>query len=226
MPVARDTAPVLLLHGLWMARPAMHWFAARLRARGWAAGTVGYHSIAGGTDATIDALARRMAGAPPAGIVAHSLGGLLALRALDLLGDALPPLRVVCLGTPLCGSGAAKRLAGWPVASLWMGRSAALLQAGCVDWPARHAVGMVAGELPRGLGALVARFDGPHDGTVSVSETRAPALAGHVVVPASHSGLIFSAAALSHVDAFLRDGRFAGAGEAGVAGGQGAAASG
>ena len=67
---------------------------------------------------------------------------------------------------------------------------------------------MIAGSLPHGLGGLLARFEGDNDGTVSVEETRSPQLADHVVVEASHSGLLFSAAAIAQAQAFLREGRF------------------
>ena len=95
-----------------------------------------------------------------------------------------------------------------PVAGLMLGRSAPLLQEGCAVWPERFRVGMVAGRLPHGLGAFFAHFDGEHDGTVSIEETRSPALADHVVVEAGHSGLLFSTVAARHAAEFLRDGRF------------------
>ncbi|MFR0656763.1 hypothetical protein SB719_19655, partial [Pantoea sp. SIMBA_079] len=88
-----------------------------------------------------------------------------------------PVGRVVCMGTPVSGSRAAARLARLPLSGLYFGRSAEILLGGCATWPAGFEVGMIAGRIPRGLGALLARFDEPHDGTVAVSETRAPGLA-------------------------------------------------
>ena len=197
----------MLLHGIWMAGVTMQWFGTRLRAAGFAPETFGYHSIVGGPDEALPQLARQLREGGEADIVAHSLGGLVALQALAAEPD-LPVRRVVCLGVPLCGSSAAAQLARWPVASLWLGRSARILQDGCTQWPSRFEVGMVAGCLPHGLGGLLAQFDDDHDGTVSVAETRCPQLADHVVVEASHSGLLFSAEAIAQADAFLRDGRF------------------
>ena len=198
---------VVLLHGIWMAGVTMQWFGARLRATGFAPETFGYHSIVGGPDQAVPQLAAQLRAGGEADIVAHSLGGLVALQALAAEPD-LPVRRVVCLGVPLCGSSAAAQLARWPVASLWLGRSAGILQDGCAQWPARFQVGMVAGCLPHGLGGLLAQFDGDNDGTVSVEETRSPQLADHVVVEASHSGLLFSAAAIAQAAGFLREGRF------------------
>jgi hypothetical protein len=74
--------------------------------------------------------------------------------------------------------------------------------------PAGIDVGMIAGCVPRGLGGLFAGFRGDHDGTVAVAETRVPGLADHVVVRASHSGLLFSDAVARQAAHFLRHGRF------------------
>lgn len=203
------TTRVVLLHGLWMPAVAMRWLAARLAESGYVPELFAYHSILGGIEATESRLAERLAAAP-CHVVAHSLGGLVALETLAARPQ-LPVARVVCLGTPLCGSGAAKSLRRWPLAPLWTGRSRGLLQRGCTTWPDTLEVGMIAGRVPRGLGALFAGFEGEHDGTVAVTETRLPALADHAVVDASHSGLLFSAAAARLAAAFLAEGRFAAA---------------
>ena len=68
---------------------------------------------------------------------------------------------------------------------------------------------MIAGDKPVGAGAWFARFDGPHDGSVAVAETRSDRLAGHLVLPLSHSGTMFSRAVAAQTAQFLRHGRFA-----------------
>jgi pimeloyl-ACP methyl ester carboxylesterase len=208
---SRGTHRALLIHGLWMPPLAMHRFASRLRAAGYDTGIVGYRSIVGSTGAAVDRVCERLRGGPPTHVVGHSLGGLMALEALRA-EPTLPVARIVCLGTPLCGSGVAKTLSRRTWTALYLGRSAALLRAGCVAMPPGVEVGMVAGDRPHGLGALVARFDAAHDGTVSVEETRVPGLADHVVVDASHSGLLFSADAVRQTLCFLESGRFPGSG--------------
>ena len=205
VPAARD---VLLLHGLWMPPLAMHRFAARLRDAGYATDVIGYRSIVGSTDAGVARIRDRLRDAPPTHVIGHSLGGLMALEALRT-EPALPVARMVCLGTPLCGSGVAKAMSRRALTALYLGRSAALLRAGCIALPGDLEIGMVAGSRPRGLGALVARFDGIHDGTVALDETRVPGLADHVLIDASHSGLLFSPEAARQAIAFLREGRFA-----------------
>lgn len=200
------TRRVVLLHGLWMPGASMQWFASKLAAAGFAPEIFAYHSVADGPDTAVPRLVELLA-ATPADIVAHSLGGLIALQALHE-APSLGVHRVVCLGSPLTGSGAATGMLRWAPAAAMLGRSAALLQHGVDGWAGGAEVGVVAGCVPHGLGALLAAFDGDHDGTVAVAETRLPGLADHVVIEASHSGLLFSAEAVDQAAAFLRTGHF------------------
>lgn len=208
---------VVLLHGLWMPGASMHWLATQLRAQGFAPETFSYHSVADGPDLAVPRLVELLqAGDGDADIVAHSLGGLIALQAL-CEAPGLPVARVVCMGSPLTGSGAVTGMLRWAPAASLLGRSAALLQQGIHCWQGRAEVGVIAGQVRHGLGALFAGFDGDHDGTVAVAETRLEGIADHVVVDASHSGLLFSPEAAAQAVAFLRDGRFhAATGEGGT----------
>lgn len=189
-----------------MPGASMQWFASKLAASGFEPEIFAYHSVADGPDTAVPRLVELLAAAP-ADIVAHSLGGLIALQALHEAPD-LGVKRVVCLGSPLTGSGAATGMLRWAPAAAMLGRSAALLQNGVDGWTGGAEVGVVAGCVPHGLGALLAGFDGDHDGTVAVAETRLPGLADHVVIEASHSGLLFSAEAVDQAAAFLRSGHF------------------
>ena len=199
---------VVLLHGLWMPGASMQWFASRLAAAGFEPEIFAYQSVADGPDTAVSRLAELLRQAP-ANIVAHSLGGLIALQALCDFPE-LRVERVVCLGSPLTGSGAATGMLRWAPAAAMLGRSASLLQHGLACWEGRAEVGVIAGCVPHGLGALLAGFDGDHDGTVSVEETRLAGVSDHVVIQASHSGLLFSAEAVDQAVAFLRHGRFQG----------------
>ncbi|HZH44771.1 MAG TPA: alpha/beta hydrolase [Lysobacter sp.] len=197
---------VLLIHGLWMPAATMHWLARRLRAAGFDAETLGYYGAGRGPQSLLPQLQARLADAP-AHLVAHSLGGLAALVALET-DPGLPVPRVVCLGSPLCGSDAARGLQRHALTRRLLGHSAELLSRGCTPWRGRAQVGAIAGATPLGLGRLFGRFDGPSDGTVAVAETRLEGLADHVVIPASHSGLPFSPRAADLTVQFLRHGRF------------------
>jgi pimeloyl-ACP methyl ester carboxylesterase len=197
---------VVLLHGLWMPGASMQWFASKLAAAGFDPEIFAYHSVADGPDTAVPRLVELL-GDRHADIVAHSLGGLIALQALCESPD-VDVGRVVCLGSPLTGSGAATGMLRWAPAAAMLGRSAALLQHGLACWEGRAAVGVIAGCVPHGLGALLAGFDGNHDGTVAVDETRLPGVSDHVVIEASHSGLLFSTEAVEQTAAFLHGGRF------------------
>ena len=89
-----------------------------------------------------------------------------------------------------------------------MGRSGEILREGLLRWDDARPVGVIAGRVPVGLGSLLGALPAPHDGTVSVAETRLEGITDHVVVPATHSGLAFSAEAAEQIVAFLREGRF------------------
>jgi len=199
---------VILLHGLWMGPASMTLLSRRLQRAGFRVQRMGYESVQGGPERAIPELARRARGTP-CHVVAHSLGGLIALTALEQHPE-LPVRRVVCLGSPLCGSAVADRMAQWPVLGASLGRSASVLRRGCRPWAGRAQVGMVAGRRRMGLGQVIAQLAGEHDGTVAVEETRLPGLTDHTVIDASHSGLLFSADAAQRSIAFLRHGRFAG----------------
>lgn len=202
-----NTRRVVLVHGIWNMGAWLQMLAARLRNNGFEPEIFTYASVFGGPDAAVARLRESLARSPCM-VVGHSLGGLIALEALRLQPD-LPVSRVVCLGSPLHGSVAARAVAarGWTAPAL--GRSAQLLQSGLPGWDGRAQVGMVAGRIAHGLGRLFARFDGDSDGTVTVDETRFPGLADHCVVASSHSGLVFSAEAAAQAAHFLHHGRFA-----------------
>lgn len=208
--------PVLLVHGLWMRGITMRWLATRLRSRGFEPRTFEYFSLLQDTDAVVARLADALRARPGTHVVAHSLGGLLALRAAERVGaDGIG--RVVCMGSPLAGSSAAATIAAkLPAGAQLVGHNRALLESGVDRLPDGIEVGAIAGCVPHGLGGLIAHFEGEHDGSVAMSETRLPGLVDHVVVRASHSGLLFSDAAVRQAVAFLREGRFDRGFESGV----------
>lgn len=197
---------LLLVHGLWNSR---HWLAPlawRLRRDGYRVSTFGYASVWGGAQAALPQLIERIAAEGATGLVGHSLGGLLSLQALRAQ-PSLPVRRVVCLGSPLCGSAAARTLAAHPAGWL-LGRSAGWLGTGVAPWDGQAEVGVVAGNVARGFGRLISRLDGESDGTVALAETRLAGVSDHCVVAASHSGLVVSAEVARQTACFLREGRF------------------
>ena len=200
------TSRVILVHGIWMPGAVMAWQAARLRAGGFDCETFRYYGVTRGPEEAVARLTAVLSRGE-AHVVAHSLGGLVTLHALRAQ-PSLPVRRVVCLGSPLRGSGAVRGMRRYSWAAATLGLAADLLERGFERWDGPAEVGVIAGSLPRGLGHVFSHFDDDHDGSVSVAETRLPGLADHVVIPASHSGMLFSAEAARLTARFLREGRF------------------
>jgi pimeloyl-ACP methyl ester carboxylesterase len=200
---------VILLHGLWMRSFTMTMLRRRLERAGYTVHLFDYASVMHDPDLSIAQLLKRAHALRGETIhfVGHSLGGLIALRALKQARD-LPVGRVVCLGSPLCGSEVARNIASFPGGSLLIGKSAEILRAGLRRWNGPHPVGAIAGRLSIGMGFVVGSLASPNDGTVSVAETRLPGLTDHCVVPATHLGLVFSDEAANQTVAFLRSERF------------------
>jgi pimeloyl-ACP methyl ester carboxylesterase len=214
-PASRE--PVLVLHGLWQVPLTMQPLRRRLAAAGFDAACFGYRSILASAVDAIPALQARLralaeARGGPVHVVGHSLGGVLALAAL---GDdpALPVGRVVCLGSPLAGSAAARGLRARPLTRWMAGRSGVLLERGVGGFAGLRPTGVLAGDRALGIGTLLAGgaaggFTGPNDGSVAVDETRPPGLADHRVLPLTHTGLMLAPSAAALAARFLRAGRF------------------
>ena len=197
---------VVLVHGLWMGAWALGALERCLTRKGFRCHRFGYPSTARTLEENVAALAARIGEleAPVVHIVAHSLGGLVALRYLHDHPEA-PPGRVVLLGSPLGGSAVARRLVKWG----WrrpLGAAAPALTAGEAALPEGREVLMIAGRLAFGLGKVLPGLKGPSDGVVELAETRLPGLAAHLVVPINHTGLLFSRRVVEAAALFLRRG--------------------
>jgi hypothetical protein len=206
---ARDH--VVLVHGMWMRGLALLPLAQRLQGAGFSVEPFEYASAAD-PGAAIERLTGRIVAAAAAAtnvhVLGHSLGGLLALEALRG-GDDLPPGYALAVGSPLCGSAAARGFALFPGGAWMIGRSLDLLEQGLAPWTGARRVGVIAGSLSLGFGLLTGLADEPGDGTVAVRETRLPGISEHRVVAASHTGLLFSSEVAALCAGFLREGSFA-----------------
>lgn len=171
-----------------------------------------YRSVAGSMSEIAVRLAEFTRSLPAERVhfVGHSLGGLVIYRTLEHVTD-LPPGRVVFLGTPAVGSGAAlgaaERLAS---ASKLLGRCVAeeLLTEQSRRWDFDRQLGIVAGTRRVGLGQFMTTLDGDNDGTVAVSETRLPGATDFITLPVGHMGLLMSARVARETCQFLKEGRF------------------
>jgi pimeloyl-ACP methyl ester carboxylesterase len=142
-------------------------------------------------------------------LVGHSLGGVLALQTLKRF-SATKVRRVVCLGSPLVDSSAARNLSRWSWGRALLGRT---IKEAVLDQPLRlvghdHPVGVIGGTVGLGLGIFVGRLQSPHDGMVTVEETQLPGITAHLILPVNHFGLIFSRAVAGQTGHFLRHGEF------------------
>ena len=209
-----NSAPVLaiLVHGLWMRGPALTVIKHRLEADGsWHALFFSYPSIVGSMTDHVRRLIDFAHAHPSERLhfVGHSLGGLVVLRALEVTND-LPPGRAVLLGPPLQGSLTARRLARLPFGRTLLGSA---LSEECIEWSprewsGRRDVGVIAGSMGVGMGRVFGSLGNAHDGTVTVEETRLPGAKDHIVVAASHTGLLLSAEVAAQTRYFLENGNF------------------
>jgi pimeloyl-ACP methyl ester carboxylesterase len=214
---------VVYVHGLWLKGGESFLLRRRLaRALKAESRVFRYASVGAGVTDNAVALAKYLQSieTDTLHLVAHSMGGLVILKLFELslvprgplggMAQGLPPGRIVLTGSPVRGSRSAERLARLPFGRALLGLAASdLLPAPRQPrWQGRRDLGVIAGDLPVGLGRLLGRMAEPNDGTVWLDETDLPGAAEQLRVRASHSGMVFSAEVARQVAAFLRDGRF------------------
>jgi pimeloyl-ACP methyl ester carboxylesterase len=202
---------VVLVHGLWMHGTALTLQRYRIARSGYRAVTYSYPTMR----LTLALNARRL-GAFCATLddsrihlLGHSLGGIVIL---DMLRQAPPahPGRIVLLGSPYRGSAAAVRLGRSRAGRLLLGDSIGewLHRDKADDW-SRYEIGVIAGSRSHGLGRMVTpALSVPNDGVVSVAETCVPGMRAQLVLPVSHTGMMFSKAVAQQALAFIDRGCF------------------
>ena len=211
-----EAVNVVCLHGLWMPGAIMTLVKRRLESEyNYDAHLFSYPSLRGSLDENAQSLADFIAEQQfeKAHLVGHSLGGVVSLRMLALEPDA-PVERVVCMGSPLCGSRAASILNQTDLGDAILGKSVTegVVDEAAIQWArdvcASHEVGVIAGTVPVGMGQLLTSFDGDNDGTIAVSETQLPGIKDHICLAVNHKGLVISNDVIDQAAAFLRRGEF------------------
>jgi pimeloyl-ACP methyl ester carboxylesterase len=206
--VQRDT--VLLVHGLWMNRFAMLYLARAIAARGFRARSIGYLSALRDFEQNAHRIARAIATAPGEHVhlVAHSLGGLVALRTLERSPDVRVQ-RLVLLGSPIGGSAGGRQMVASRLGRSLLGRTKSLwVSTPPLDISAGIEAGAIAGTRRFGLGRFAVKLPLPNDGVVAVEETKHPRLADHLTLRVAHSQMLVSRAVARQVVAFLETGQF------------------
>ncbi len=201
---------VVIVHGLWLHGAVFELFRRRLRQSGFDARAFSYASMRQGFEHNVRALARCVEAlrGQRVHLVGHSLGGLLCLRYAATLADARL-VRIVLLGSPVRGSSVARRLAERPWSKRLLGSAWRELTQGIAPLTSSGIeIGVIAGNLGMGLGRVVTSLSGPHDGTVTVSETQITGITDSILLPVTHTGMIFSASVADRVAQFLHSGKF------------------
>lgn len=201
---------VILIHGLWMhglfMLPQQHW----LRSEGFAVRRFSYPSWRAGLADNVRLLTRFVNETPGDVIhlVAHSLGGLVALTMLSQESDARIR-RIVLMGTPYmgchCGAAVARQsalnvLVGH-IFKDWFSLPRPALQQGVE-------IGVIAGTRSIGFGRLIPGLARPNDGLVSVDETHIIEASDSIALNVSHSGMLVSRTCTVQIASFIRTGSF------------------
>ena len=214
---------VVLLHGISRTGRSFRKVQAALECEGYATLNLDYASrskalewLADDIRPTIERFVESVEGSVH--FVCHSMGGLLA-RAYVAKYRPQRLGRMVMLGTPNGGSAIADRLRHLGPYRAWFGPAGqqlvtardAVLDA--ILPPVDYPVGVIAGD--RSIDPMGAAFlQRPHDGRVSVENTRLDGMTDHIVVSTTHPWLVRNDQAIAQTVAFLRDGRFTGTGQA------------
>ena len=212
-----DQDGVVLLHGISRTALSFRKMQTALEAAGFATLNIDYPS----RHHALEALAEHIHPAVTqlaAGIegqlhfVGHSMGGLLARAYLSRCRPQRLG-RVVMLGTPNGGSQIADRLKNVPLYRAWFGPAGVQLvtrrdaTTNALFPPVDYSVGIIAGN--RSIDPTASLFlPKPHDGRVSVENTKLHGMADHIVIGSSHPWLPGNRLAIAQTIAFLRDGRF------------------
>lgn len=214
---AAEPECVVLLHGIGLRGWTMAPLAARLRDAGYRTVNVTYPSRTmpfeqlAGEYLPAQLRAAGVDRAPRLHFVTHSMGGIV-LR-LHLAATRPPNLgRVVMLGPPNQGSAAADRVARQPLLGRLLGPN--LPRLGTTDdavvrqlGPADFEVGIIAGRS-RLNPLFAADLPGENDGAVLVAATHLAGLRDFLVLPFSHTVMLWRRETARQVLAFLRDGAF------------------
>jgi len=146
--------------------------------------------------------------APIVNIVAHSFGGIITMHLFDQFPFAKKG-RVVLMASPVNGSAVGKRIRANPMTRWMLGQSHVNGLSGDVPaWKGWQDIGVIAGDIPIGIGLITGGPDLPHDGTVSVEETELKGATDAVIMRVSHSGMLMSTPVAEQVVIFLRTGMF------------------
>ena len=207
---------VILIHGLGRTPLSMKRLEWTLKREGYRVVNLRYPSRRCGVEQLADEyLDKAVAAQSQAGrihFVTHSMGGIVLRQ--YLAGHTVTNLgRAVMLAPPNHGSELADRLKKSTVGRWILGPAGCELGTGASALPERlgpahFQLGVIAADSP--LGRWLYRvFSGPNDGKVSVQSAQLDGMADFLVVPDSHTWIMWRADTSRQVLAFLENGHFA-----------------
>lgn len=207
---------VVLLHGILRSKYSMAGLEQACRARGYPTLNVDYpsrrfaiHELADRIAPRVNRFAKKLSGRVH--FVTHSMGGLVA-RALIARNRPANLGHVVMLGPPNKGSEATdfwKNI--WLYQTLYgpAGQEMATGDAGPEGWndTVDYSLGVIAGDRTVDFfhSSLI---KGKDDGKVSVESTRLAGMTDHIVLPATHSLMMYKPAVIHQTIHFIEHGRF------------------
>ena len=204
---------IILVHGLWMTGIEMTMLRHRLQTDyGFACVQFSYASVTGSMTDHVRKL-RELAQAQQCEqlhFVGHSLGGVVAYKMLEATHDLIPG-RAVFMGSPLQGSSAVSAITRWTLGRVAVGEEVReeLLDGQPRHWDGRRDIGIIAGSVNMGFGRLFSdELTTNSDGMVTIEETKLDGAKDHLVLPVTHTTMVFSPTATAQVAHFLRDGKF------------------
>ncbi len=201
---------VVFIHGLFMNGWDMSFMRNRIEDAGYIAHQFSYSSTGSSIEEVVQELHDFIEeiDANTIHYVGHSLGGLVIRYFLHAYPKS-PKGKVVTLGTPHQGSGAAHFFNQYNLGAMFLGES---LNSGLLgnapEWTGKRKLGSISGNVGVGMGMLFTGLDSPNDGTVSVEETMLENSADQIQLAASHTGLILSETVAEETLNFLKQGKF------------------
>lgn len=203
---------VVVAHGLWMTGIETGLLRRRLEAAGYDTYLFRFRTVRSSLSENVARLARFCREIPGERLhyVGYSLGGVVVAATLQAEPPGRPG-RIVCLAAPLTGSRAAEILSRFDLGRRIVGRSLLELldRGGLAPWSGSPELGVIAGRRSFGAGRVLGGLLRPNDGTVAVAETELAGIQDHLVLPVTHTSILFSKPVSAQVVHFLREGRFA-----------------
>ena len=219
---------ILLLHGLLMNPAEMGYVNYQLQKAHYDVHALGYQTVFKTTEQNVDLILKKLKerNLKEFHIVAHSLGGLVAINLLDRIKKEKLPFnvnKIVLLGSPIKGSKIAKELIDNKALKFIVKNAYpnALDGTAPLEILEDFDTLMISGDKRRGLSFLIGGFNQTtlkdvirniepdensldHDGTVLLSETQSEFIDQQQTIDDSHTSMLFSKDVTDRIINFLK----------------------